>query len=440
MADYQETVRARMKDLSSPSAATRRDAAYFLGEAGVDEAITKLATVYKSDPDPSVRKAAAYALGMFRAVDQALQHGEQDRVLKLLRRVVDEGKFGKRLRLRPATLARIEMVLGLVFVVLLALHFVLPNLGPLPGGITLPSLGVALESSSDASPNEDIATQTRTAYTSVRNDLTTLQSQFQSVLTGGEVNCTAFFNLPDPIDTGDATLPEAQAGLVEAVNAGQAVVMAGYQRLDSACYGDEPIEAAEVGALLAPVVTAQRALADLEPFLSSPAAPAIASEEPSPTPTVVPTDAPPTETPLPTEIPATATPALSTDPRDHVTALYGIIDSVSGPRNAVGLLRQVWTDTANAGTTRACSEPTPLIPADYVLPPEDGAALPELEQASEQVNLSLSLLRQGWNLFSGACASGTLLQQASVGLQTATTAEDALRVADGLLQSVRAGL
>jgi len=446
MADFHETARIKMKELSSKSPATRRAAAYYLGEAGVDEAITKLATVYKSDPDPSVRKAAAYSLGMFRAVDRALKHGDEERVLSLLRKVVDDGKMGKRLRIRPAVLARIELGLTLLLVLQLVLHLVLPGLGALPGGIQLPNLAMLSGTGDGVNVDADTLAQARSAATGIRNDLSTLQTQFQSILTGGSPNCTAFFNLPAPVALDNAAaLPADQRAAVETVNAAQAIAASGKDRLDRACYENQPIEAAEIGGLLAPVIAASRDLADIETRLSAPAPDAAPVDTATATPTPEPTTAPPTETPLPSEVPPTATPLTLADPRQHLTALYGMIDNVSGPRNALGLLRQVWTDvanatTANAVTIQACDDALPAIPADYVLPPEDAAALPELAQAAEQVNLSLALLRQGWSLFETACASDALKQQAGTGLQTATTAEDALRVADNLLQTVRNGL
>ena len=442
MADFHETARIKMKELSSKNPATRRAAAYYLGEAGVDEAITKLATVYKSDPDPGVRKAAAYSLGMFRAVDQALKRGEEQRVLSLLRKVVDDGKLGQRLRIRPAVVARFELVLTLLLLVQIALHLVLPGLGALPGGIELPNLAMLSGPGDTPSVDTDVLAQARSAATGIRNDLGTLQTQFQSILTGGSPNCAAFFNLPAAVPLENAGgLSEAQRAAVATVNAAQAVVAGGKDRLDRACYENQPIEAAEIGGLLAPVIAAQRDLADIESRLAAPAPEAA----PLATPTPEPTAAPPTETPPPTDIPPTATPLVLADPRQHLTALYGVIDNVSGPRNALGLLRQVWTDvanatTANVATIRACGDAIPPIPADYALPPEEAAAIPELAQAAEQVNLSLALLRQGWSLFETACVSDALKQQAGTGLQTAATAEDALRVADSLLQAVRNSL
>jgi HEAT repeat protein len=131
MADFYEIARERIKDLSSKKASVRRDAAYYLGEAGVDESITKLRTVYQSDPDPSVRKAAEYSLGMFRAIQEALEHGEQDKVVALLKRVVDDGKFGSRKKTPTAVLVVVTFLLLLIFIGLVGEILLMQTLKPL---------------------------------------------------------------------------------------------------------------------------------------------------------------------------------------------------------------------------------------------------------------------------------------------------------------------
>ena len=62
---------------------------------------------------------------------------------------------------------------------------------------------------------------------------------------------------------------------------------------------------------------------------------------------------------------------------------------------------------------------------------------PQLKQAAELVNTGLQLTRQGWQLFQEACAANTLNAQASLGLQTATAADQAYQSASGLLDAVR---
>ncbi|MCA9890397.1 MAG: HEAT repeat domain-containing protein, partial [Anaerolineae bacterium] len=50
----------------------RLKAIEFLGESGEPKAIPTLVRIYNNDKDPKVRQAAEYSLGMFRALDDAL--------------------------------------------------------------------------------------------------------------------------------------------------------------------------------------------------------------------------------------------------------------------------------------------------------------------------------------------------------------------------------
>jgi len=443
MADYQETARQKMKELSSKDAATRRTAAYYLGEAGYDEAITKLVTLYKSDPDPTVRRAAAYSLGMFRAVEQALARGEEKRVMDLLRRVVDQGKFGRRLRLRPRSLAMLEIIMLVLLVALIALHLLLPGLGPLPGGIEAPRLvvgGPAAETtaSPDAPDRQTLITNMQTLRQLLSNDLNTLQRQFQQVLVGSELDCAAFFNEPAPLENADAAAA-AYPDLVPAIQTlgnAHATLVEAKGRYEAACFDGDVIAIEAVGGLLAPVVASLASLEEITPLLS-PTEEVAAPQPSTPEPTEI--TATPTEAATPTPEPTAAPtePLALANPRQHLVTLYGIIDEMRNPRGPAGLLRQYWTDATRAGMTDACRDPLPDVRDDYSLPPQDAEASPELAQAVEQINLGLDLIRQGWMLFETACQTNSLASQAATGRQIVMTAEAAFQTAEGLLNVVR---
>lgn len=443
MPTSEETARQKIKQLSSKKAAERRAAAYYLGEAGVDEAITKLATVYKSDPDPSVRRAAGYSLGMFRAVEQALARGEEQRVVGLLRRVSEDGRLGRRLPLRPRALAVIELVLALLLVALVALHLVLPDLGPLPGGIELPRL---VADGPDAPADEaqpdraGFVIAMQTTAQALTHDLATLQTQFQQALVGGALDCAAFFNDPAPLADADAAAlayPDL-APAIRVISDAHVTLVEAKARYEAACFDNDAIAVEAAGGLLAPIVAAQNALAEIEPL------PALTEQAAAPatsTPTPEPTEIPPTATLEPTEAPPLTVAPTETvtlaNSRRHLTALYGIIDAMRSPRGPGGLLTQYWADAARAGVTTACNEPTPSIPETYALPPEDAEASPELAQAVEQVNIGLDLIRQGWTLFHSSCQSGRLSEQSATGVQITSTADAAFKTAEGLLVVVR---
>lgn len=429
MSDFQETARIRIKDLSSKSAAVRREAAYFLGEAGIDEAITKLAILYKSDPDKSVRKAAAYALGMFRAVELELQKGNEEKVVGLLREVLEEGKLGHR---RKTGGVRVMMVLLLVvFVGLVAANLLLPGLKPIPGipTITLPQVADSGGGGGEAASTDraSIVEGMRFTYEGVNNDLTRLQDQFRLVLTGGQLHCGAFFDLRPAYEfpAGAAGQYPELAVAAQTLNAAQAAVMAGHTRFDQACNQNMPLEIAEVGSQLAPLVAAADSLKQVEPMFAD-----ASTATPEATPL------PPTETPIPpTPTPTVIVPVA--DVRSHLGPLYGIIDLMRTPRGPNRLLRQYWIDARDAGSVTACELPPPEIPEDYVLPQIDAEASIELKQAVDTLNTALKATRDSWQLFRAACDSNTVPQQAANGLARADAVDASLDLADDLLDVVR---
>ena len=67
--ERQQLINAMLDKLEHGNAAERRAAAYWLGEAAAGDAVDELIKTYHDDDNKSVRAAAAYALGMFRAVD-----------------------------------------------------------------------------------------------------------------------------------------------------------------------------------------------------------------------------------------------------------------------------------------------------------------------------------------------------------------------------------
>lgn len=58
------TTPALFKALKDPNANLRGTAARLIGESGIKESVTRLVAVLQTDPEPMVRKNAAYALGL----------------------------------------------------------------------------------------------------------------------------------------------------------------------------------------------------------------------------------------------------------------------------------------------------------------------------------------------------------------------------------------
>ncbi|NWG18078.1 MAG: HEAT repeat domain-containing protein [Chloroflexi bacterium] len=127
---FEAEVKKNIKLLSSKDARTRRKAAAWLGEAGDPTAITALVQAYKNDQDGQVRENARYALGMFRALEEAWNE-DQERVGQLLEDVALKGKMGRRPRIptRGLVKAAISLLLSAAVVAGVALSGLLQ-----PGG------------------------------------------------------------------------------------------------------------------------------------------------------------------------------------------------------------------------------------------------------------------------------------------------------------------
>ncbi len=123
---FEAAVKKQIKLLSSPDAAVRRKAAAWLGEAGDPQAITRLKQVYEDDEDPGVRAAAAYALSMFRALEEALaSEKRQPKAMKLLEDIVHKGRMGRRTRIPGGCLRQLAAGLATSLLILLAFNFVI---------------------------------------------------------------------------------------------------------------------------------------------------------------------------------------------------------------------------------------------------------------------------------------------------------------------------
>jgi hypothetical protein len=442
----QREIARNRKRLTSADAAQRREAALFLGEAADADSLDDLIDLYENDDDASVREAAGYALGMFRAVEEALREGgrARSRAIKLLERV-EQGKLGK-----PGGgggAGRWALAFLFTLITLIVLYVLLPPgllrevrevvadaLTPSPTPLVTPS-AVPPVIIPDSPERRFLAREIRGTYNRLRDDSSNLLAQFQSVLGGGALDCTAYFNNTAPFSLADAAAsanPDI-AALVNRLNAALADYNTAFQNYDSACFGTAPLNAGNIGVVLAPLVQVtttilpdiDRQLTNLEtgqPIDAQPADPASA---------VTNTPEPPTLTPVPTTVIQVA------DPRSHLPRLYGIIDEMTGQRGAASLLTQYWIDVRSGGQTAGCTQTDPVIPANYVLPEVDAAASQVLANAVTLINQGLDAVRTGWDTFRQACRSGTLTGNADGQYAIMQTALAAFQAGLNLLDQVR---
>jgi len=152
IAEFDAQVTQRMKILANPKRPTpeRIVAAQWLGECGEPKAIIALMRVYKKEPkNAPLRKAVIYALGQFKALDQAIQRSagesvadalsnpENALVLELINNLTLENAFGERKKISASLLSRVRIGLVLVFMGLVIVNLLTMSSGG--GGAPIPT-------------------------------------------------------------------------------------------------------------------------------------------------------------------------------------------------------------------------------------------------------------------------------------------------------------
>lgn len=446
-------VQRALRDLASSSAAKRRDAAYFLGEAAHGDAIPTLISLYQTDKSPEVRKAAAYALGMFRAVEVGLRKKEEAKVTALLSQVEVAGKLGKRAptakRLRTA--GGLVLSLGILIVLFL-----------FQGTIAGALLGGKTERSA-------LLNGARAVFVTVSSDTRNLQTVFLNVISNQALDCAAFFNSPEryryTLDQRDASANPDIAAVTRQINAVGTSLTSALVPYSTACNGNPAdFGSAQAGeayrTLLVPVVPQLTEL-ELELTTLAGAEPpkALFSVMPTTDPASIPPAtalsvevSPPTATPttagasdIPVTVAVSEPPTVAPEPtlnvQRHLPDLYRIIDDVNGARGAATLLVQYWQDVNATGTTAGCdiSVPPPVPSNDVFIEEMEYAQSENLRQAVALINSGLAALRDGWVSFRFSCNSRTLEQDLSRNLATANTAQSAFLTANVFLDQVRSG-
>ena len=269
---FEEKVRDNIKLLSSKDAKSRMKAAAWLGEAGDPTAITMLKQVYKDDPDPKVRETAKYSLGMFRKLEEELHKSDQSKVQKLLEDVAVRGKTGRRVPVPVRSLVKLEIGLVISAVLVAIFALILPP-------IFRQTVTQAVQQTNDPAPttapvvDKDrpaLIADLQAALTLVSNDATTLQTQYQTKLGGGEMNCSAYFDALTPVTLSPAnasSFPDL-ATLANDINTLQTGFADAKSTYDRVCENGETLEASEFGgpmgkvvALMQSITTAQASLA-----------------------------------------------------------------------------------------------------------------------------------------------------------------------------------
>lgn len=428
---YLKYAKGYAKNLRNPNVEKRRKAAAMIGELAIEnpKVIEYLIHLEANDPDPIVRKNAAYSLGMFKALVNALESGDEEAVEHLLA-VQQKMAVGKRAKYPPVLINRILMGLSALLALLVVANiavFLLMGGGEDNGQqpSTVADNNTAQQQSGDLA---DVLVQQTNAMNDVAN---ILEIKLQPAVDGGQpgdAECPYSYEAPMPIvidDAQRAANPEL-APLADELNVTLERFNAIHVRAQEACQEVALFTVDEATAMLGEVNTFRARAAtiqtDVQMVLNPPTATPLPATE---APAVI-----NTETPVPT---ATEAPNI----RTLVGDLYNTIDQATGLRGPSTILNQYWEEAAqNSGETGGCRAPAESIPPPYVLPPGVAEYSPPLAQATVLVNSGLQTIRDGWSEFQTACSQGNIavLNASGAGLDVATTAREAFDAADILLQ------
>lgn len=457
--EFEAEVERRMKVLMTKKAGVeqRIDAAYWLGDSGAPKAIQALRKVYAKEKDKKIKAAAAYALGQFRALDNAIKRDEGESVqealgrsenawiVELLTEIALEDKRGKSLPVSPGCLTRLQMILVVTLIGLIAANILMG------GGLSFNFGGGDSTEFSTLSPARPVLTHIQNSIPSIRNDLTLLMGEVTSAAGGGLLNCGLTFNNPQPAVLEEplaAEYPQVNA-LVTAYNEQQTALVTAKNNYNTGCAREtKNLIALEQQAIRTSSDSINAALPNIEGQLvnnavaevnqvevelqataTSIALTATAVEaQKSITPMFGATD-----TPAPSATP-TATFTATPDFRNYTGPLFTLIDNTRQQNNILRSHLEAIRDRADTG---GCRMPAEVVAADYVLPPEDAAAIPGLQDTVTQINVALALSRSGWDLFTQSCNNGTIAANVETGLAIVQTVEDALRNGETQLSAYR---
>lgn len=408
-----------------------------LAATGQIEAVTAIADIYNDvEESTRVRKVAAEALGVFKAIKEAVDN-EQPVDLPDPSDV-PEPSFS------PEFLRRIIQLLGILLVILVLVNALVFVVGRLPERVS----GLI---SPDATPEELVLLlQARAAQ--VRADVIQQEQSWHEyagvqVFSCDKYTATSATSIA-PADlialsldeTTQPELYEANNVLIQAINA---FILPNNNWVLGCATGDAPAgvttemamaDLAGITVLLDEVDT-QLAEAQNILFVETPT---VEADDATLAPTNV------VETPMEAEPTVVLEPTIASTPlayRPYIGGMREKVDAAISGRGVATLLQQYWTDVVSSGQSFGCRQPfnDSLIQEDYTrITPAIAAIDPRLLAIQERINLGLQLTRESLALFQQGCSSGTFIDPANNGQAQANYAVDLLQQASVLLDDLQA--
>lgn len=441
----------------------RVEAAYWLGNSGAPKAITALRKVYRGDKNPQMKRATAYALGQFKALDEAIERDFGDSVLEALgeernAHVVELlqeialGDTSGSSKPSGGWVRRLVGILTFTLIILVALNAVLLGGGtgeddpadeptftdPLaaafaeatenPNVVVVDAANYELLNTIRLSTNEleRAAASLNTIYATAVEPAT--DADTTSETSPSLPTCPLTITVPE-----DITVPPAEVNIGDIATNHNLVAldlrMLREQTETVICTEGRPFNEGEVTRNQLILDNVTTTITTIREGITAQLPTTLATATPAPEVTAEPVV--PTETPTPVTEPSLE-PIVE---RGYVSDLIGIITQVNARDGAATLLLQYWEDVEASGRTVGCNLPQPAIPVldavpdDVLLDPDD-----TLERSWQQLINGLDQLQAGWDLFRAACDNpdgiGT---QLALGIATARNARDLITASNTLL-------
>ncbi|MCU0496172.1 MAG: hypothetical protein MUF87_02330 [Anaerolineae bacterium] len=450
IAEFDEEVERRIKFLlnSKNTSQEREQVAYWLGESGAPKAITALKKVYEKDKkNPNVQQAAAYALGQFKALDEAivrdpgesvsdaLERPENQPIIERLQNIALYDQRGKRPRFSRQTMTRILGGLAASLVVLLVIYLLIPTTEAED-----PSARIALRPTEGTLGQRSVGElQLRT--NELQQDLQALQTQFN-----GSLNCDAPLIEPAAFELNTAVTNDLPTliPLVDQYNLAHQNYTFAVTIHDLACSNTPPTLTDEdrasgnlaISRALTEIQTVQADLPE-EVRIADASARALAQATEM---IQLTRDTIAEQTANPATFTPTFTPTPGISPEQmirYVGELNELIDRATSPQGFNSTLQLYWEQARDNANVLNCRATQPRIPEDYVLSVEDAALNADLASAVSLVNTGLQLSRDAWGFFSTSCQNATVLTNFSTGLLQTTTANTSFDEARTILDRIR---
>jgi hypothetical protein len=424
--DFRKEVRRQIAVVENANnRSKKRDrlaAVRWLGYSGAPEAIPALVKVYKSQEEAEdIRKAAEDALGMYMSVYDLYDNPDTtDEAYSMWQSIILEGKRGQRVNYAAIRLR--QLVLLVILILLLALAAFAPAIsetdqfqGLIPDSPT-PIPPTATPTATPDTP-EIAAEQLRLYYDELVADAITLQEQYGIIISGETQDCDVSFNQPPPFELSPAGAnDETLATISQELNVINQRLDVARTAFNELCEGTEPMPENRAFSLLSNVVQTNTSLRETANRFDEPV-------DVPPTPTV---------TPLPSP-----TPIDFSILRPHVDELEAIITRMSSPPQGTAvLLQNYWQNIEEFGRSEGCLQARFTYSEPYDLPDEIAAEFPQLQSATDSVNLGIDLAQSSGEAFFDGCDTSTF-NNSQRQIQSLEIALNAFREAQGVLDDLR---